>query len=68
VEENLALACAICNGNKGPNLASIDPLSGEIVPLFNPRTQNWNDHFEIHGAEIIGRIAIGRATAIATER
>lgn len=62
VKENLALACVICNGNKGSDLASIDPMSGEIVPLFNPRTQNWDDHFELSGAQIIGRTAIGRAT------
>ncbi|MGE0128170.1 MAG: HNH endonuclease [Blastocatellales bacterium] len=61
-EKNLALACAICNNNKGSDLATIDPLSGEIVPLFNPRTQNWDDHFELFGAQIIGRTAIGRAT------
>jgi len=63
VRENLALACVICNGNKGSDLATIDPFSGEIVPLFNPRTQNWGDHFELSGAQIIGRTAIGRATA-----
>ncbi|MGH9847024.1 MAG: HNH endonuclease, partial [Blastocatellia bacterium] len=62
VEENLALACAICNGNKGPNLSSIDPLSGDITPLFNPRTQNWHDQFELSGARIVGRTAIGRTT------
>jgi hypothetical protein len=32
------------------------------VPLFNPRMQNWDDHFELSGAQIIGRTAIGRAT------
>jgi HNH endonuclease len=63
VKENLALACVICNGNKGSDLATIDPLNGEIVPLFNPRTQIWGDHFELSGAQINGRTAIGRATA-----
>jgi hypothetical protein len=34
-----------------------------IVPLFNPRTQAWNDHFELaNGVEISGRTATGRAT------
>ena len=61
VEKNLALACAICNGNKGSDLAAIDPLSSKITPLFNPRTQNWGDHFESFGAQIAGRTAIGRA-------
>jgi hypothetical protein len=63
VKENLALACVICNGNKGSDLATIDPLSGEIVPLFNPRIQSWGDHFDLSDAQIIGQTAIGRATA-----
>lgn len=63
VAENLALACVICNTNKGSDLAAIDPLNGEIVPLFNPRTQNWDDHFELPDAQIVGRTAVGRATA-----
>jgi hypothetical protein len=62
VKENLALSCVICNSNKGSDLATIDLLSGEIVPLFNPRTQSWDDHFELSGAQIIGRTSIGRAT------
>jgi len=63
-EENLALACLTCNVNKGSDLAAIDPLGGEIVPLFNPRNQNWGEHFELSGAQIIGRTAIGRATVV----
>jgi 5-methylcytosine-specific restriction endonuclease McrA len=42
---NLALACFECNRLKGPNIASLDPLTGELVALFNPRTQNWSEHF-----------------------
>jgi hypothetical protein len=60
--ENLALACAVCNNLKGTDLSAIDPLNKMIVPLFNPRTQIWDDHFELAGAEIIGRTATGRAT------
>ena len=60
--ENLALACAICNNLKGTDLSAIDPRTGMIVPLFNPRMQKWNDHFELAGAEVIGRTATGRAT------
>ena len=33
---NLAFACYHCNIHKGPNLAGIDPDSGEMVALFNP--------------------------------
>ena len=37
--ENLALACMRCNRRKGPNIGSIDPVTGQLTPLFNPRTQ-----------------------------
>jgi hypothetical protein len=59
---NLALACALCNYYKGSDLASIDPLSGLLTPLFNPRVEEWEDHFELVGATIVGRTATGRTT------
>jgi hypothetical protein len=59
---NLALACPRCNRSKGPNLRSIDPSTNEVVPLFNPRTQSWHDHFALRGVHIIGLTATGRAT------
>jgi 5-methylcytosine-specific restriction endonuclease McrA len=61
-ESNLALACSVCNLNKGPNLTGIDPETASVQPLFNPRTQNWSDHFHIQNAQIVGRTPIGRAT------
>lgn len=60
--ENLALACFDCNRNKGPNLGSLDPLTGELVRFYNPRLQEWNQHFEWHGAEILPLTAEGRVT------
>lgn len=59
---NLALACALCNLSKSSNLAGIDSITGEIVPLFNPRTEDWNDHFAFQGAWIVGLTPTGRAT------
>ena len=38
VADNLALACLRCNRYKGPNVGSYDPLTGRLVPFFNPRT------------------------------
>jgi hypothetical protein len=35
--DNLALSCALCNGFKGSDLASVDPATGSVVPLFHPR-------------------------------
>lgn len=37
-EENLWLSCGLCNRYKGPNASGTDPLIGDVVPLFNPRT------------------------------
>lgn len=60
---NLALACMDCNLAKGPNLAGRESGSEQLVPLFNPRDQVWNEHFERRGVLILGRTAVGRVTA-----
>jgi HNH endonuclease len=62
--ENLALACRRCNVHKGPNLSGMDPLTNELTRLFNPRNDEWTDHFEVgENGEIRGRTDIGRTTA-----
>lgn len=43
-------------------IATIDPINGEIVPLFNPRRQVWNEHFSVNDIQIEGITQIGRAT------
>ncbi len=62
VAVNLAFACVHCNRHKGSNIASIDPTSGQLTPLFNPRTQVWTDHFALDGAYIRPLSSIGRVT------
>ncbi len=59
---NLALACMRCNRYKGPNVGSFDPLTGKLVPFFNPRTQDWTKHFELDGALILPLTAEARVT------
>lgn len=59
---NLALACLRCNRQKGPNIGSIDPKTGELVAFYNPRKQNWEDHFSLNQAEIQPLTAVGRVT------
>lgn len=59
---NLALACDRCNSHKGTNLTGIDPETGEIVPLFNPRQHPWEEHFCLYDVTIVGLTAIGRTT------
>lgn len=63
IAENIAWACFLCNRFKGSDIASIDPSTQEIVRLFQPRTDGWQDHFEIEKGRIIGRTPEGRATA-----
>lgn len=61
--ENLAWACTRCNIHKASDIASYDFESGELTPFYNPRTQSWDDHFEMDGPIIVGKTPIGRVTA-----
>jgi hypothetical protein len=65
--ENLALACMQCNRCKGPNIASVDRETQRIVPLFNPRTDRWSDHFRGDASLITPLTPVGRATAALLE-
>ena len=62
--DNLCLACPNCNLSKATAVTAVDPETGEEVPLFTPRTQAWNEHFEWvdNYAQISGVTSIGRAT------
>jgi 5-methylcytosine-specific restriction endonuclease McrA len=64
---NLALACSGCNGHKYNRLAALDPLSNEIVPLFHPRRDRWQEHFGWNEdyTYIVGLTPTGRATVAA---
>jgi len=62
VSDNLALACRFCNRYKGPNIAAIDPQSGNVVELFNPRLQAWEEHFSWTGSQLTAHTPSGRAT------
>jgi hypothetical protein len=44
--DNLCLSCANCNQSKARAVLATDSATGETVPLFNPRTQDWSEHFE----------------------
>lgn len=63
VEENLCLACGDCNRHKGSDLCSLDPVTGEIVSLFHPRHDEWEEHFLLEATGIIQPMtARGRVT------
>lgn len=63
VPKNMAWSCFWCNAHKGTDLASIDSENGRIVRLFNPRRDDWHEHFQIRAGRIIPLTAIGRVTA-----
>lgn len=63
---NLALACRRCNERRYNFMTGVDPETQTGVPLFNPRRDNWAEHFLWleGGVTIQGITAIGRATCV----
>ncbi len=61
---NLCLTCAGCNGFKLAFQSAVDPETGEPAPLFNPRSDRWEEHFEWSddGTRLVGLTTVGRAT------
>ncbi|MFP4437367.1 MAG: hypothetical protein ACLFVO_08985 [Chloroflexaceae bacterium] len=57
----------LCNDHKSERVAALDPQSGEVVRLFDPRRQHWTDHFVWidNGTVIRGLTATRRATILA---
>jgi len=66
IRDNLWLSCHRCNLHKGDRTQALDPQSKQMVALFNPRLQNWFDHFNWSpdGTLILGQTEVGRATVI----
>ncbi len=69
LESNLALACRSCNLHKAAHISDMDPQSRDIVRLFDPRADHWEEHFRVNSesGEIKGLTAIGRATVVRLE-
>src|SRR5438270_37998 len=62
---NLVLACPRCNTWKAAEIAAADPETGDTIPLFNPRSQDWDDHFAWSESDPVlleGKTPCGRAT------
>ena len=68
-ESNLSLACPRCNRYKGTQIELPDEATGERIPLFHPRRQQWHDHFvwQDNGLIIVGLTPTGRATITALQ-
>jgi len=44
--DNLALSCQTCNNHKYNKIEVLDNETQQLIPLFNPRKDNWTDHFQ----------------------
>jgi 5-methylcytosine-specific restriction endonuclease McrA len=61
--ENLAWSCFVCNRHKGSDLSSIDPVTGKLVRLFNPRSDTWIEHFDLDSnGSIVPKSDVARVT------
>ena len=63
--DNLAYACPHCNDRKWAHVEALDPATNKMTPLFDPRTDRWEDHFEwsqVRPFEIDGKTPTGHAT------
>jgi hypothetical protein len=67
--DNLAFACQGCNNHKYTKTEALDPVNGDIAPLFHPRRQHWGDHFVWADdlLYIVGLTPSGRATVEALQ-
>ncbi len=66
-QENLWLACSLCNDSKSNRIAALDPTTGQFAMLFNPRFDVWSENFRWNETSdrIIGLTPSGRATVLA---
>jgi hypothetical protein len=60
--DNLARVCWRCNHHKGTDVASFDPLTGELTRLFHPRTDVWIEHFRLDDVRLDSDTPEGRTT------
>jgi HNH endonuclease len=60
--ENLAYTCQHCNQYKGADLTTFLDHYQDIVPIFNPRIHEWDEHFTLNGGLIVPLSRIGKAT------
>lgn len=63
VSDNLAFACYLCNRYKGSDIASLHPTTGDLVRLYDPRKDRWEEHFRIVGPVLEPLTMIGATTA-----
>jgi HNH endonuclease len=62
--DNLALSCGGDNNNKGDKTTALDPVTKEIVSIYNPRKDKWSAHFAWSEdfLQMVGLTPTGRST------
>lgn len=65
--DNLCLSCPTCNRYKSTLQTALDPTTKQMVPLFHPHLQVWEEHFSWSedAIELAGLTPIGSATIVA---
>ncbi len=61
---NLAFSCQGCNNRKYNKTEGRDPVTDAVIPLYNPRKEQWEDSFAWSEGllYVIGMTPTGRAT------
>ena len=60
--DNLAYCCPDCNYHKGSDIGTFSEDGESLIRFYNPRRDQWQDHFELDNGAIHGITDIGRAT------
>ena len=60
--ENRAYCYLHCNAVKRPNIAGVNQETGDVVRLFHPRKDTWEEHFAWDGSRLLSSTAIGQVT------
>lgn len=52
-----------CNTHKGPNISTYDFDEEKIIGLYNPRKDNWSEHFVLQPDGLISsKSTVGKGT------
>ena len=60
--DNLVSVCVFCRRGKNADIGSLLGRTGELVRVFDPRQDEWSDHFYLEELVIKPRTHIGEVT------
>jgi hypothetical protein len=59
---NLVWSCFSCNNNKGSDVGTILLPNKNFIRFFNPREDNWEEHFKMKDGQIMLLTEIAEST------